>query len=394
MWLVAIGLGITGILLGLILRLFVVTSVPINYKFFLHAHSHTMLLGWLQAGLILILYQYWKIEMPKAHRLVFYFMAFSVLGMLASFPLQGYAAVSISFTTLHLWLSYVLLYKLSKLTGTRELPDQLLRTGVVFYFLSSIGPYLLGPLSALEMQSSPWYNQAIFFYLHFLIDGAFFFMFIAYMFKRFRPKVKFTRLFYVLLVTGTFLTWFHKLDYSFDQTLINLLAFTGSVLQLLAGILFLSGFSIKNLSFQLRLILLMLLVRWVLQLTGSLPLIADLVTSDRYLLIAYLHFLFLGIYTPAIWEAIQVQTSALKALIHTYWILFFLTELALVLPSTIQFIRDAVWSWITFGLYLAFVITWVVIGWEILKSKAVTEVEKRNQAELEDEGGHPASSGN
>src|SRR5690606_18032758 len=112
-WVAIILLGIIAALLGLILRLYFTWPMAFNFSYLLHAHSHTMLLGWLLGSLVLLIYRQWNIEMPKTHKGIFYAMILCVVGMLLSFPFQGYAAVSITFSTLHLWLSYVLLFKIA-----------------------------------------------------------------------------------------------------------------------------------------------------------------------------------------------------------------------------------------------------------------------------------------
>ena len=168
-------LGIIAALIGLLLRSYFVWPQAFNFRFMLHAHSHAMLLAWLLGALILIIYQQWEIKLSQSTKILFNGLALSVVGMLCSFPFQGYAAISISFSTLHLWLSYALFYRLFRALKNRGPSAKLLRTGILLFYLSSLGPYCLGPLMANEMQSSPWYDQAIYFYLHFLYNGSFFF---------------------------------------------------------------------------------------------------------------------------------------------------------------------------------------------------------------------------
>src|SRR5690606_12500922 len=178
---------------------------------------------------------------------------------------------------------------------------------VVLFFLSSIGPYSLGPLMANEMQNSPWYDQAIFFYLHFLYNGVLFFFILACVIEKFPilKKIKQPQLFYLLMLAGTLLTWFHKLDYSFHFWWINVLAAIGSIFQLLAGIMLLKPIFTQKPFPHLHLMLAMLCAKWFFQILGSIPAIAHEAVNNRFVLIAYLHFIFLGIYTPLIWDALK-----------------------------------------------------------------------------------------
>lgn len=363
-WAITILFGVIAAIIGLALRVYFVWPMGFNFKNLLHAHSHTMLLGWLLGALILLIYRQWNIEIPKNHRWLFYAMAICVLGMLLSFPFQGYAAVSITFSTLHLWLSYILLFKISKLSRNRGLNGKLIRTGVVLFFISTFGPYSLGPMMANEMQSSPWYDQAIFFYLHFLYNGAFFFFILAYILERFSvtQKIKQPKVFYNLMLGGTLLTWFHKLDYSFDFWWINTFAALGSILQLTAGIALLRSSFNKRPITHLHIILLVLLLKWIFQILGSVPFIANEAVNNRFVLIAYLHFIFLGIFTPLIWDALRLQISGFRKLMVVYWILFLSTELVLVAPTLRVFPDFTCWPQLTFVLYAAFVMIWCVLG--------------------------------
>lgn len=369
LWKITILLGIIAAVLGLVLRLYFAWPLPFNFKYMLHAHSHAMLLGWLLPALVLLIYRQWNIEIPKTHKRIFYAMAIVVVGMLLSFPFQGYAAVSITFSTLHLWLSYVLLYKIFKLGRSHGFSGKLVQTGVILFYLASIGPYSLGPLMANQMQSSPWYDQAIFFYLHFLYNGAFFFFILAYIFKKFALTLKKPTIFYIFMLLGTLLTWFHKLDYSFNFWWVHTLAAIGSILQLWAGFILLKPiFSIKSFS-HFHLLLVMLLLKWVFQLFGSVPPIANEVVDSRFILIAYLHFIFLGIFTPLIWDALKDRISGFNKLMFFYWFFFFLTELALALPSLNLIEGFTGWPQVTFALYTIFVSIWCILGFRYFTSK-------------------------
>ena len=334
LWQVTIGFGIIAALIGLSLRYFFVQPLPFNFQFVLHAHSHLMLLAWLFNALLLLIYKQWNIEMPTLDRWLFLVLCFCALGMLASFPFQGYAVVSIAFSTLHLWVSYVLLIKVWKLAKDKGLPGRLVRLGVVFFFLSSLGPYALGPMMANDLQSSPWYRQAIFFYLHFLYNGAFMFFMLAFIAKKWvkTSLLRESRIVWLLAI-GVILTWFQNLDYSFDSTWINLFGGLGALSQLLGGWMLIRSIRISYLKgFQL-IILITLAGKLVFQLFGAVPIIADAVVNNHFYLIAWLHFVFLGIFTPFIWHQLSEHIRGYKRLMAIYWILFVASEGALIIPS-------------------------------------------------------------
>src|SRR5690554_1346962 len=77
-------------LMGILMRFYFVAPLPINYKFLLHAHSHTALLGWIYLGLITLIYKVFleKAEKPKLYRRIFIFTNITIVGMLLTFPFQ------------------------------------------------------------------------------------------------------------------------------------------------------------------------------------------------------------------------------------------------------------------------------------------------------------------
>ena len=102
--------------LGLLLRYAFVGNLGFNYRFLTHAHSHIAMLGWVYLMLYTCIVHYF---VPNGQNKTFYNRLFwitqiAVIGMLFSFPFQGYAAISITFSTLHILCSYVFVFKLWK----------------------------------------------------------------------------------------------------------------------------------------------------------------------------------------------------------------------------------------------------------------------------------------
>ncbi len=163
--------------LGLLMRWQFVKPTPgLNYSFFLHAHSHVALLGWMHAVLAIALPRaFLAAEVSRRpYQIIFWLSQICVLGMLLSFPIQGYAMVSIIFSTLFLFCSYALAYYLRRDTARDlSLSRQLLAAGLFFMVLSSLGPWSLGPIIALKFGKTAPYYLSIYFYLHFQYNGWF-----------------------------------------------------------------------------------------------------------------------------------------------------------------------------------------------------------------------------
>lgn len=106
--LIALGYFLLAALLGVFLRFFFVTSIPANFRYVVHAHSHIALLGWVYLGLSALIYKMYFSEAKKGktYKRIFWFTQITLLGMLFTFPFTGYAALSITFSTLFLFARF------------------------------------------------------------------------------------------------------------------------------------------------------------------------------------------------------------------------------------------------------------------------------------------------
>lgn len=170
-WVVAGALGV--LLRYLLLR----PSATLVYPYWLHAHSHVVLLGWAFNALFLALVaQFVSSAQQKAYRPIWIGFQVAIVGMLGLFPVQGYAAGSIVFSTLHVLLSYYMAWRLrTDLRPDRSVAARFVRWGLLFLVVSTLGPYALGILKARHLHETIWYNLSIYFYLHFLYNGWFIF---------------------------------------------------------------------------------------------------------------------------------------------------------------------------------------------------------------------------
>src|SRR5690606_35371468 len=165
-------------LLGIFLRLFFVTPIAANFRYVVHAHSHIALLGWVYVGLTTLIYRMYFQHSPrkKTYLRIFWFTNFTIIGMLCSFPFQGYALFSITFSTLFLIASYFLAWFVFK-----NIPPEYrntysykcIRTALWYMVISSIGPWAIGEVMATLGNSSIWYKLSIYFYLHFQYNAWF-----------------------------------------------------------------------------------------------------------------------------------------------------------------------------------------------------------------------------
>lgn len=336
-------------LLGLLLRFFFVTPISFNYSNLLHAHSHAAMLGGIYLGLMILTYKLFLKQSAKSKlfRWIFYVNNFSILGMLLSFPFQGYALISISFSCLYLLSSYWFSWFAIKYVPENiknKTSWKFIKMGLFYLVLSSVGTWAIGPIAGTVGLDSFWFNDALYFFLHFLYSGFFFLILIGVLFYFLEkegitfPEKKVDRL-YVNLNIGIFLSYFLSTLWIKPPVLFYLLGGIGAVYQLYGyGILFdllrskkerihrlFSAFSIKLLYLAGTL----LMIRIIMQAFSAIPYFAEIAFQFGDFIIGYLHLVFLGIVIPA-----MLVFMNRKGLIHLpktgiriFLSAFFLTEM-------------------------------------------------------------------
>lgn len=341
--------------MGLLLRYaFTGETGQFNFKYITHAHSHIMLLGFIFNALILMVWDSFVPSIAKMDKILFLLMQGCIVLFTVAFIFQGYAFYSILFSTIHLWLSYILLIRIWKKLRDPGTNGLLIKWGIVFHFISSLGPYALGPLMVLNMQDSPWYGQAIFFYLHFQYFGIYFLWMLAVIFKR--TKLQLRKKEVLLLVISLAVLFSHSLEYDFNSLILGILGLVSSLV--LVWVLAKRFWSLKK-SSRFGFLYAGILFVGILLVIGSIPAVADWFAQSHFILIAWLHFLFLGIYTPFIW--LQQNLLGNKYVYMFYFLVFGLSELALLFPDYATVLVPVSIMHTLFGLYmiLFFIICWV-----------------------------------
>lgn len=305
-------------LMGVLLRLFFVTPVQLNFKYILHAHSHTALLGWIYLGLTTLIYKIFlsEAEKSKLYKRIFVFTNICILGMLVTFPFQGYALYSIIFSTLFLFASYWFTW-----FAIKNIPEhlkhrfswKLVKASLWYLVFSSIGPWAIGGVMATLGTESIWYKTSIYFYLHFQYNGWFILALLGILFyileeKAVVFKAEQLKSLYFLLNFAVLLTLFLSVLWFGPPKIIYVLGFIGAVAQILAFYeLYLllkrqRSFLIKSFSPQGLLLFkiagVLLVVKVFMQFFSAFPYMADLAYRLKDFVIGYLHLVFLGIVIP------------------------------------------------------------------------------------------------
>ncbi|WP_137758981.1 hypothetical protein [Pontibacter sp. SGAir0037] len=307
-------------LMGLLLRWQLYSPVEVlNYRNLLHAHSHVALLGWLYCAFFAALLYAFPPETEKQRHSFnrqFYLTQVSVLGMLFSFPVQGYALFSITFSTLHILLSYWFAWSFwkhvkqnDKLWRKYKLSLQFIAWALLFLVLSTIGPWALGPIMAKGMAGGKLYYSAIYFYLHFQYNGWFTFAVLGLLFWYLRSRgICYSKVWakrvYTLMVLACVPAFALSVLWAKPGAIWFGIGGIAAVLQMMAlGYLLKLLWEVREeLARELMpwvkglflLALLALSLKLVLQVASAVPYFADLAYNLRYFIIGYLHLSLIG----------------------------------------------------------------------------------------------------
>ena len=169
--------------LGVILRYKIAFALPfINQKHLLHGHSHFAFAGWATQALMVLLVAYLaartNMNTLKKYQWILFANLITAYGMLIVFPIEGYGLLSIIFSTLSVFVSYVfaIMYwrDLNKLK-TRDISHLWFKAALLFNAVSSLGAFALAGMMITKIIHQNWYLAAEYFYLHFQYNGWFFF---------------------------------------------------------------------------------------------------------------------------------------------------------------------------------------------------------------------------
>ena len=318
--LVALGNLVVVAFLGLLLRwMFVAPVSGLNYKYLLHGHSHVALLGWLYTAVFVALLAAY---LPPAYRekrtyaWQFWLSQGAVLGMLLSFPVQGYGLFSITFSTAHLLLSYWFIYRFLKdagSAGTSEgkhgLSFRFVKAALFFLALSSLGPWAMGPIMASGHSGSDLYFNAIYFYLHFQYNGWLAFAVLGLLFWllehhhiNFDPV--YGRLFLRLLFWACLPAYLLSVLWTKPAAVIYAVGGAAALVQVVALALLLAVLwpvrrQLLNLFGSwgrgiLLLAALAFVLKTLMQFSTAFPYMADLAYKLRFFIIGYLHLVLIG----------------------------------------------------------------------------------------------------
>jgi hypothetical protein len=342
-------------LLGTTLRTKLLFTVRfVDFKNFLSAHSHFAFGGWVSLALMLLYITNFltrEQQQKKIYQGILWGIEVNALGMAITFPFQGYAALSIIFSTFFIFFTYafswVFLKDLRK-SSVDPLVKSLANAAVAFLAISSIGPFTLAYILATKTGNATLYKDSIYTYLHFQYNGFFTLSVFALFFNQLFAKIdlitkKKIRPFVICLCASVLPALFLSLLWHAYNFYIRGLAMIGCALTIVT-LFYFCRFAFKKTTYAIygspiartMLILSMIsfAVKMLLQVGTIIPALGNAVFGYRPIIIGFLHLVFLGFVTFYILSSfINDKFLGLERTISTTAIVFF--SVAIIINETI-----------------------------------------------------------
>lgn len=306
-------------ILGLLMRYKIGFEFPfLDQKHLQHSHSHFAFSGWISHTLMVLMigfleYKIKKTEVQfiKKYNLLLITNLICSYGMLISFIIQGYGAISILFSTSSIVIACVFTFfyfKDLKLISHEDLSKNWFKASLFFNVISSLGTFALAYMMVSKNIPQNEYLSSIYFYLHFQYNGWFFFacmgLLISFLQLKKAENLFFNKtfwLFFVSCIPAYFLStlWLKLPTWIYVLTLLSALVQTITWFKFLYVIIKLKNNFLEKYPLVLRYILFFvgvaLSLKFILQLGSTIPALSQLAFGFRPIVIAYLHLVLLAI---------------------------------------------------------------------------------------------------
>ena len=346
--------------LGLLLRMFpFMDGFPLLFKNVLHSHSHFAFGGWLMPVILALLARYFRelrtyISFVHWRNIAVIFLI-SAYGMLFTFPFTGYALYSVIFSSISILGGFYLSVMCWKAIAAspKKISLQFLSWALVYFVISSIGPFTTGPLIVMGYKGEPIYFNAIYFYLHFQYNGFFAFVVLALfyqMLERRRINTIGNRVLFFLNIS-ILPTFFLSVLWMKPSWIFYVIGGLGAGIQLVS--IFWLMKDLKKINWKWngieKLFLLAMSVfvlKMILQFFSAFPFVAEIAFTFRNFIISYLHFVLLGSISlflmAAVIQSYKIELlGRIRAGVNIFFFSLITTELILVLQATLAWMGFA-----------------------------------------------------
>lgn len=298
-------------------------KIAFNFPFFeqknlLHAHSHFAFSGWISqfiyTGLVSILSAHITVIRRKKYDVLLLCNLLVAYGMLVAFTIQGYKAISITFSTLSIVIAIVFTYffiKDSTYAIKKHPAKNWAIAALILNLVSSFGPFSLAYMMASKNIEHSMYLGSIYYYLHFQYNGWFFFGCMALIALPLYQSIQNLNNYFWLFALTVIPTFFLSILWVKLPLWLYVITIIASIIQLFAWLSLLRKiYSAKKSILKTNVLTqttiffiaatLALTIKFLLQTISVIPSLSQLVFGIRSIVIAYLHLVLLGVYSSFI----------------------------------------------------------------------------------------------
>jgi hypothetical protein len=301
--------------LGILMRYKIAFSFPfLQQKFILHSHSHFAFSGWISQVLMTLMVAYlWKSQKNafKDFKWLLWANLITAYGMLFSFPVQGYGAVSITFSTLNILTGYWFAIKFWRTLNhlLKEHSHNWFKASLVFNVISSFGAFSLAYMMATKNLHQNWYLAAVYFFLHFQYNGWFFFSCMGLLADKFKfsgMNMNFMKKVFWLFAAACIPAYFLSALWLPIPVPVYVLVVLSAMSQVLGGYLLFTHVNRQKAllrrynatgNWLMWIAGASLAIKLLLQLGSTIPSLSDLAFGFRPIVIGYLHLVLLAVIT-------------------------------------------------------------------------------------------------
>lgn len=301
-------------LIGALMRYKIGFEFPyFNQKYLLHAHSHYAFAGWVTHILftLMVLFLKGNIKSKTIYDRLLMANLLCAAGMLISFTIQGYGAVSITLSTISIFIGYGFTYYYQKdLFNLPYHPSKnWFKAALLFNVLSSLGTFYLAYMMVTKNINQHAYLGSVYFYLHFQYSGWFFFAIMGLIIDKFSAMPAFyndSKLFktffiacipaYLLSILWAKLPWYLYV-LPVVAVLLQLWGLSIFVKKVIIHLKHIKTTWPKTVQWLFGLVFIALIIKFLLQAGSVFPEISKLAFGFRSIVIAYLHLVLLAFTT-------------------------------------------------------------------------------------------------
>ena len=306
-------------ILGLLMRYKIGFEFPfLNQKNLQQAHSHFAFAGWISHTIMVLMLVFLANKKPKStnvlwkkYNIVLSANLLCAYVMLIAFIIQGFALITIVFSTLSIIVACVFAYLYFqdlKPVPKDDLAKNWFKGALFFNIISSLGNFALAYMMITKNIHQKEYLVSVYYYLHFQYNGWFFFACIGLLVGLLELRAsenafyeRFFYLFFAACIPAYFLStlWLDLPIWIYLLTVFAAIIQVYAWFKFLAIIIKTKAKIINNYPTFLRNIILLagfaLTIKLFLQLGSTIPALSQLAFGFRPIVIAYLHLILLAV---------------------------------------------------------------------------------------------------